>query len=77
MARKVMSGTRLYGRTESKRKENVAVYCDSEGYTRVDVWTILYRAGSIWMTTSAARVLYKALGEYLENECKRQPRCPK
>lgn len=57
---------KVYGRTRSTRKENVAVYCDAQGWTRVDVWTVHERQGTIRMTTSAARVLRKAIDAYLE-----------
>lgn len=56
----------LFGRTRSQRKENVAVYCDEQGETRVEVWTIHERRGSVRLSLSAARVLRKALGDYLD-----------
>ena len=58
---------RIFGRTRSRRKGNVAVYCDAEGWTRIDYW----QAGgtrarkSLPLTTEEARVLRRALGEYL------------
>ena len=63
--RKARDG-KLFGRTRSCRKENVAVYCDERGETRVDVWTIFDRRGSLRMSLNAARVLRKALTDYLE-----------
>lgn len=64
-AKKPRAGT-LFGRTRSRRKENVAVYCDERGETRVEVWTIHQRRGSLRMSLEAARVLHKALSEYLD-----------
>ena len=67
-AKKRARDGKVFGRTKSRRKENVAVYCDAKGETRVEVWTIFERRGSLRMSLSAARVLRRALNCYLESD---------
>ena len=56
---------RLFGRTRSKCKENVAVYLDEAGETCISLWTIHRRPPTMRLSVNAARVLHRALGQYL------------
>lgn len=58
---------RLFGRSRSMKKQNVVVYLDNEGWTRVETWsaTRRERRGSLKFTTEELRVLRKAIDQYL------------
>ena len=60
---------KVYGRSKSRVRTNVVVYCDDVGWTRVGAYGgTRGRQRALKLTTEEARVLLKALGAYLRNE---------
>ena len=61
------SDGKIYGRHNATVKANIAVYASVEGHTMIERWSKYSRSRSVALSLEEARVLYKALGEYLKD----------